>query len=85
MLVGGWTGWARFMSGSFTGSLAARVLGIGSYTLSSQPAASTITTELGKLIGILCSTSACNNAARNMAVTSAACAAAFGSADMAIY
>jgi len=70
---------------SVTGSLAARVLGIGSYTLSSQPAASTITTELGKLIGILCSTSACNNAARNMAVTSAACAAAFGSADMAIY
>jgi hypothetical protein len=70
---------------SVTSALAARVLGIGSYTLSSQPAASTITTELGNLIGILCSTSACNNTTRNMAVTSAACAAAFGSADMAIY
>jgi concanavalin A-like lectin/glucanase superfamily protein len=70
---------------SVTSALAARVLGIGSYTLSSQPAASTVTTELGKLIGILCGTSACNNTARNMAVTSAACAAAFGSADMAIY
>jgi hypothetical protein len=70
---------------SVTSALAARVLGIGSYTLSSQPAASTITTELGNLIGILCTTSACNNTARIMAVTSAACAAAFGSADMSIY
>jgi|HubBroStandDraft_1064217.scaffolds.fasta_scaffold14196_2 hypothetical protein len=70
---------------SVTSALAARVLNIGSYTLSSQPAASTITTELGNLIGILCATSACNNTARIMAVTSAACAAAFGSADMSIY
>jgi hypothetical protein len=70
---------------SVTSALAARVLNIGSYTLSSQPAASTITTELGNLIGILCTTSACNNTARIMAVTSAACAAAFGSADMSIY
>jgi hypothetical protein len=70
---------------SVSSALAARVLGIGSYSLSSQPAASTITTELGSLIGILCSTSACNNTARIMAVTSAACAAAFGSADMSIY
>jgi hypothetical protein len=70
---------------SVTSALAARVLNVGSYTLSSQPAASTITTELGNLIGILCSTSACNNTQRIMAVTSAACAAAFGSADMSIY
>jgi hypothetical protein len=70
---------------SVTGALAARVLNIGSYTLSSQPSASTITTELGNLIGILCSTSACNNTARVQAVTAAACAAAFGSADMSIY
>jgi hypothetical protein len=70
---------------SVTSALAARVLNVGSYTLSSQPAASTITTELGNLIGILCTTSACNNTARIMAVTSAACAAAFGSADMSIY
>jgi hypothetical protein len=70
---------------SVTGALAARVLNIGSYTLSSQPSASTITTELGNLIGILCSTSACNNTARIQAVTAAACAAAFGSADMSIY
>ena len=70
---------------SVTSALAARVLNVGSYTLSSQPAASTITTELGNLIGILCTTSACNNTTRIMAVTSAACAAAFGSADMSIY
>ena len=64
-------------------ALAARVLGGGS--LPSQPAASTVTTELGNLIGVLCSgTSPCNNTARVMAVTAAACAAAFGSADMSI-
>jgi Concanavalin A-like lectin/glucanases superfamily len=66
-----------------TSALAARVLGGGS--LPSQPAASTVTTELGNLIGVLCSgTSPCNNTARVMAVTAAACAAAFGSADMSI-
>jgi hypothetical protein len=64
-----------------TSALAARVLGSG---LHSQPAASTITTELASLINNLCTTSACNTAARAQAVTAAACATAFGSADMLI-
>jgi Concanavalin A-like lectin/glucanases superfamily len=64
-------------------ALAARVLGNGS--LASAPAASTVTNELNNLIGILCTgSSPCNTTARVMAVTSAACAAAFGSADMSI-
>jgi len=73
-----------------TSALAARVLYNGAppsaqAQMTSQPAASTITTELGNLIGVLCSgTSPCNNTARVMAVTAAACAAAFGSADMSI-
>jgi hypothetical protein len=66
---------------SVTSALASRVLGSG---LSSSPAPSTVTTELGTLIGNLCSTSACNNTARVQAVTAAVCAAAFGSADMLI-
>jgi hypothetical protein len=72
-------------------ALAARVLYNGAPTgvqsqLVSQPAASTVTTELNNLIGILCTgSSPCNNTARVMAVASAACAAAFGSADMSIY
>jgi hypothetical protein len=64
-----------------TSALAARVLGSG---LHSQPAASSVTTELGSLIGKLCATSACNTTARAQAVTAAACAAAFGSAEMTI-
>jgi len=64
-----------------TGALAARVLGSG---LHSQPAASTVTTELTSLINNLCTTSACNTTARAQAVTAAACATAFGSADMLI-
>jgi hypothetical protein len=64
-----------------TSALAARVLGSG---LSSQPAASTVTAELGNLITALCTTSPCNNTARVQAVTAAACATAFGSADMLI-
>jgi Concanavalin A-like lectin/glucanases superfamily len=63
-------------------ALAAKVLGNGQ--LASMPAASTVTTELNNLIGALCSTTACNNTARAQAVTAAACAAAFGSADMLI-
>jgi hypothetical protein len=69
---------------SVTAPLAAKVLGTG---LSSAPAASTITGstgELDKLITTLCTTTACNNAARVQAVTAAACATAFGSADMLI-
>ncbi len=67
--------------GSVTGALANRLLGSG---LKSQPAASTVTTELGNLINALCTTQACNTTARTQAVTAAACATAFGSADMLI-
>jgi len=73
-----------------TSALAARVLYNGAPPsvqgqLTSQPAASTVTNELNNLIGILCGgSSPCNNTARVMAVTAAACAAAFGSADMSI-
>jgi hypothetical protein len=66
---------------TITSALAARVLGTG---LHSQPAASTVTTELASLINNLCTTSACNTQARAQAVTAAACATAFGSADMLI-
>jgi Concanavalin A-like lectin/glucanases superfamily len=67
---------------SVSSALAAKVLGTG---MASQPAASTVTTELNNLIGILCTgTSPCNSLARVQAVTSAACAAALGSADMSI-
>jgi hypothetical protein len=71
-------------TGQVTSALAARVLGSG--TQLHQPAASTITTELNQLISNLCSSSACNgNLARVQSVTAAACATAFGSADMLIY
>jgi hypothetical protein len=62
-------------------ALAARVLGTG---LATQPAASSVTTELNAMIGKLCQSTACSTQARVMAVTSAACAAAFSSADMLI-
>jgi hypothetical protein len=69
---------------SVTSALAARVLGGG--TQAHQPAASTITSELSTLITHLCSSSACNgNLARVQSVTAAACATAFGSADVLIY
>ena len=66
---------------SVTSALAGRVLGTG---LNSSPAPSSVTTELGNLINNLCSTTACTSTARVQAVTAAACAAAFGSADMLI-
>jgi hypothetical protein len=69
---------------SVTSLLAARVLGNG---LHSQPASSTMTGptgELDKLITALCTTTACTTTARAQAVTAAACATAFGSADMLI-
>jgi hypothetical protein len=75
---------------SVTSALAARVLGISpsGVTLQSQPAASTLTGagtgELDNLIGALCPGGSCNTTARVQAVTVAACAAAFGSADMLI-
>ena len=69
-------------TGLVASALAAKVLGTG---MSNQPAASTVTTELTNLIGILCNgSSPCNTTARVMAVTAAACAAALGSADMSI-
>jgi hypothetical protein len=64
-----------------TTALAARLLGSG---LNSQPSASTVTAELGNLITALCNTSSCSITARAQAVTAAACATAFGSADMLI-
>jgi hypothetical protein len=68
-----------------TSALAARVLGNGSGSqFQGLPAASSVSDELNSLIGTLCTTSACNNQARAQAVTAAACAAAFGSADMLI-
>ena len=71
-----------------TSALAARVLGSG---LTHQPAASTVTNELNSLISTLCTASPTNttpcsgNLARVQSVTAAACATAFGSADMLIY
>jgi hypothetical protein len=66
---------------SVTGALATRVLGTG---LHSQPAASTVTSELTTLIGNLCSDNDCTTSAGTNAVAAAACATAFGSADMMI-
>jgi hypothetical protein len=44
-----------------------------------------VSNELNSLIGILCTgSSPCNSTARVMAVTSAACAAALGNADVMI-
>jgi len=69
---------------SITGPLANLAVGGGSLT--TQPAASTVSNELNNLIGILCGGSApCNNASRVQAVTIAACAAALGNADVLIY
>jgi hypothetical protein len=79
---------------SVTGALAARVLGSG---LNSQPSAATLTGpytpptgstlgtgELTNLIGQLCSDNDCGSSAGTNAVAAAACATAFGSADMLI-
>ena len=64
-----------------TSALAARVLG---NSPNSQPAANTITTELGNLIGNLCATNSCTTIQGTYAVAGAACATALGSADMLI-
>jgi hypothetical protein len=66
---------------SVTTGLANRVLGTG---LQSQPAASTVTNELTTLIGQLCTDNSCSTSAGTNAVAAAACATAFGSADMLI-
>jgi hypothetical protein len=58
---------------------------VGNGSLLAQPAASTVSNELNSLIGILCTgSSPCTSTARVMAVTSAACAAALGNADVMI-
>jgi Concanavalin A-like lectin/glucanases superfamily len=65
-----------------TSALAARVL--GSTPMASAPPASSITGELTTLIGKLCATNSCNSLPGTYAVAAAACATAFGSADMLI-
>jgi len=64
-----------------TSALASRVLGTG---LKSQPDPTTVTNELSALIGKLCMTNSCNTSKGTYAVAAAACATAFGSADMLI-
>jgi hypothetical protein len=64
-----------------TAALASRVLGTG---LKSQPDPTTVTNELSSLIGKLCLTNSCTTSTGTYAVAAAACAAAFGSADMLI-
>jgi hypothetical protein len=66
---------------SVTSALAQRVLGTG---LKSAPPASSITNELSTLIGQLCTTNSCTTPAGTNAVAAAACATAFGSANMLI-
>jgi len=63
-------------------ALAARVIGTG--LTNTQPDPTTVSTELTKMIGKLCTSSACTTLARVQAVTAAACAAALGSSDMLI-
>jgi hypothetical protein len=64
-----------------TTALASRVLGTG---LKSQPDPTTVTNELSSLIGKLCLTNSCTTSTGTYAVAAAACATAFGSADMLI-
>ncbi len=66
---------------SVTSAIANKVLGSG---LHSQPSASTVTTELSNLIHLLCTTNSCTTTQGTYAVAAAACATAFGSADMLI-
>jgi hypothetical protein len=64
-----------------TSALASRVLGTG---LKSQPDPTTVTNELSALIGKLCQTNSCTTSKGTYAVAAAACATAFGSANMLI-
>ena len=64
-----------------TNALASRVLG---NSPKSQPASTTVTNELSSLIGKLCTTNSCTTSKGTYAVAAAACATAFGSADMMI-
>jgi hypothetical protein len=63
--------------------LAVRLVGNGQ--LQHQPPAAKVSTEIQNLIGTLCASQTCSNdTARTVAVTTAACAAALGSAEMLI-
>jgi hypothetical protein len=64
-----------------TSTLASRLLGTG---LNSQPNATPVKTELSSLIGKLCMTNDCTTSKGTYAVAAAACATAFGSAEMLI-
>jgi hypothetical protein len=64
-----------------TSALASRLLGTG---LNSQPDATPVKTELSSLIGKLCATNDCTTSKGTYAVAAAACATAFGSAEMLI-
>ena len=64
-----------------TSALASRLLGTG---LNSQPNATPVKTELSSLIGKLCMTNDCTTSKGTYAVAAAACATAFGSAEMLI-
>jgi hypothetical protein len=64
-----------------TKALASRVLGTG---LQSQPDPTPVTNELSTLIGKLCTTNSCTTSKGTYAVAAAACATAFGSAEMMI-
>ena len=78
-------GASLFPAGASTvaGDLATAVS--GSTQLTSQATIkSAVSTELVNLIGALCTSSACNTQARTVAVTSAACAAALGNANVMI-
>jgi hypothetical protein len=65
---------------SVTTAIANKVLSSNAH----QPSASSITTELGSLIGQLCTTNSCTTQQGTNAVAAAACATAFGSADVLI-
>ena len=65
-------------------AVGASTLPSGSGPLTSQPAASTVSTELNNLVGLLCTSTPCTSAARVQAVTIGACAAALGNADVLI-
>jgi hypothetical protein len=70
-------------AGTVAGDLATAVS--GSTLLKSQATIkSAVSTELVNLIGALCGSSACSTQARTVAVTSAACAAALGNANVMI-
>jgi hypothetical protein len=66
---------------SVTHPLTLKAVGTG---LNSQAPAGNVETELDNLVGKLCTTTACNSTQRELAVTSAVCAAALGNANMLI-